>query len=622
MMFRSTAVVLVQLLFQLVLTEALAGGTSNLNQSRIKPKVIPITVFSGFLGSGKTSLLQHLLQNNEGCRIAVIVNDVASMNIDAKLIAQQQGEGGGIVPAGIVQLQNGCACCSLSDELLSSVSELVTLNDLRSYENDNSCFDHIVIELSGLADPKSVRAKFQEAVLYDMPLMDRVRLDTMVSLVDCSVFLKQLYSAKMASPDEAPELFYRDGIKPEATERDTTDADEDDDLPPGLLEALMAGEDKYGSGDYASGTELNAAVVDLLVSQCEIADVVLLNKRDLATPEDMSRINTVVQALNPRATVLQSEYGRLPLSQILAVAQGRGVTQAGLVDDHKDFVQAATTGAEADVDPQAHTIISEHDSVSTDGTLETDVVEHDHLHAHSRTPCHDPDCTDTSHSHDHSHSLDHSCDDPECTDASHSHAHDRFAHGDMGTFVYRARRPFHPGRLVSFLQHLSVTRGLPDRTDSSTDARHQLQVPESGKSILKSILRSKGFLWCADSDEAAMFWSHAGISFELSCLGRWWATLDRAQWPAEAIPSILQDFDSAEHEESDSSFRTVGDRRQEIVFIGPHIRNTGNQKLVADVLDQCLLQDDEWASYCENRNDGQALRAAYLNPFQIKMLTY
>jgi G3E family GTPase len=152
---------------------AFCMGFSSMSNNNSKP--IPITVISGFLGSGKTTLLQNLLENNEGLRIAVIVNDVASVNIDSKLVAGQNSA------AGMVELQNGCACCSLSEELLTSVSELVTLSDMR---DDDEGFQHIVIELSGVADPKAVRAKFQEAVLYDMPMMERVRLDTMVTLID------------------------------------------------------------------------------------------------------------------------------------------------------------------------------------------------------------------------------------------------------------------------------------------------------------------------------------------------------------------------------------------------------------------------------------------------------
>jgi G3E family GTPase len=122
-------------------------------------KLIPVTVLAGFLGSGKTTLLQNLLNNNEGLRIAVVVNDVASVNIDSKLVANDN------TAAGMVELQNGCACCSRSEELLASVQELVTLSDTRG---PDAGFHHIVVELSGVADPRSVRAKFQEAVLYDM----------------------------------------------------------------------------------------------------------------------------------------------------------------------------------------------------------------------------------------------------------------------------------------------------------------------------------------------------------------------------------------------------------------------------------------------------------------------
>jgi G3E family GTPase len=164
--------------------------TNNYSPNKQRNNIIPITVLSGFLGSGKTTLLQHMLKC--GKRIAVIVNDVASVNIDSKLV---KGTLSSLSTASMmVELQNGCACCSLSEELLSSVSELVLLSDMRA---DPFQFDHIVIELSGVADPKSVRAKFQEALLYDMPLMQRVRLDTMVTVIDCSVFLQRLRSEKV-----------------------------------------------------------------------------------------------------------------------------------------------------------------------------------------------------------------------------------------------------------------------------------------------------------------------------------------------------------------------------------------------------------------------------------------
>jgi Ni2+-binding GTPase involved in maturation of urease and hydrogenase len=131
-------------------------------ESESDKPIIPITILSGFLGSGKTTLLQHMLSHNEGLKIAVVVNDVASVNIDSKLVRGQStaaspddgaysdadsNESSPATPAGIVELQNGCACCSLSGELLTSVSELLTLSDMR---HDDEKFDHIIVEMSGM----------------------------------------------------------------------------------------------------------------------------------------------------------------------------------------------------------------------------------------------------------------------------------------------------------------------------------------------------------------------------------------------------------------------------------------------------------------------------------------
>jgi G3E family GTPase len=200
---------------------------------------------------------------------------------------------------------------------------------------------------------------------------------------------------------------------------------------------------------------------------------------------------------------------------------------------------------------------------------------------------------------------------------SHSHAHEH-VHAGIGTFVYRARRPFHPGRLLSFLRHLPVSRGLP--SEDEDEAR--VSVPESTKSVMQRVLRSKGFIWCANSNLAAMFLSHAGTSVELSCLGRWWATLNRQQWPAEAVPTILEDYDDAGHNEEDQSCSSVGDRRQEIVFIGQSLGEIGNQRVIGDVLDQCLLDDTEWSTFRDRRSDESALCATFANPMQAKVMSY
>ena len=550
------------------LCSAFAGASQNAEPHN-KANPIPITVLAGFLGSGKTTLLQNLLENDQGLRIAVVVNDVASVNIDSKLISSMNAGA-----AGIVELQNGCACCSKSEELLASVADLVTLQDLR---NEEEGFDHIVIELSGVADPGAVRAKFQEAALYDMPLMDRVQLDTLVTLIDCSTFTDYLQSTKVASEEEAPELFYREG-------EETRENAYGEDIPSGLLETLGIG---------PAPQQEDSGVAELIVSQTETADVVLLNKIDLADDMVVAETSAIVRALNPRAHVVKTTFGRIPLPDILGVARGKGVALAGIVDDHKDAVHAVA--------------------------------------------CDDPNCTDSSHSHTH----DHKGEDPDCTDhihgaqehhqqkrtdASHSHSHTHSHshsttsnHGGIGSFVYRARRPFHPGRLLSFLHNLPIRRGIPMDGDVESSS---ILLNDTVKTALGRVLRSKGFTWFAESAQTALFWSQAGTSFDLSCLGSWWATLPRGQWPPEAVHTILQDFDKVEHTDEDGLCSLVGDRRQEIVFIGPTLGDAENQEAIRNALDQCLLNDAEWSFYGESRSDEAALRKAFPSSINAKMVTY
>jgi G3E family GTPase len=603
------------------------------------PKPIPITVLSGFLGSGKTSLLQHLLQNKQGLRIAIIVNDVASVNIDSKLIMSSSSSSlDDSGASGMVQLQNGCACCSKSEELLSSVSELVMLSDLKG---EALGFQHIVVEMSGVADPKSVRAKFQEALLYDMPLMDRVRLDTMVTVVDCSSFLEQLVSAKSATPKEAPELFYPDGQPPPPSLPST---DWMDDLPAPLLEALLAGEAAYA--DSNDNQEFDNGVSELLVGQTETADVLLLNKVDLLQDDaQLEQISNVVAALNPRAKIYTTQYGNVELTNILGVAGGKGVVEAGIVDDHRDAVVAAAAAEAAGIqnDNGDHVMhghssatSSHYHDVAQQHQPQPSFTDSTHSHSHDHADaCMDSDCTE-SHSHDHHHHNnnddDGACVDPGCTDPSHSHSHSHShqqegeTHAGIGTFVYRARRPFHPQRLLSFLRKLPVKRGLPDVDDdssSTTSSRETtLSLSRATCDALKRTLRSKGFIWCADSNIAALYWSHAGASFDLQCLGRWWSTLPRDQWPPEAISALIADFDDPQHLEEDTTRESVGDRRQEIVFIGQRLGQREDQQSLQMGLDLCLLNDDEWASFRSKRSSEEELQAAFLNPIPVRMVSY
>lgn len=152
-------------------TSAAKENKSKKSPKKKKKKKVPITLLSGFLGAGKTTTLQHLLENVQGTKIGVIVNDVASINIDAKLVAGKK--------EGIVELQNGCACCSLSNELLSSVDQLL------SGKRD---FDALVVEMSGVADPISIQNNWKNAKAEGNPVVEKAEIANVVTLVDSTTF--------------------------------------------------------------------------------------------------------------------------------------------------------------------------------------------------------------------------------------------------------------------------------------------------------------------------------------------------------------------------------------------------------------------------------------------------
>jgi Putative GTPases (G3E family) len=527
---------------------------------------IPITILSGFLGSGKTTLLQHLLNNSNGVKIAVVVNDVAEVNIDNKLIVGNTASSSSSKqarPAGIVQLSNGCACCSLSDELLPSVSELITLSDMRCQASgdDSSGFDHIVIELSGVASPRAIRANFQDAEYYGMPLMDRVRLDTIVTVVDCSTFLNYIQDreGKLVDEDESPQLFYKD-------EKDKIQNDDDKWL---FLERKSTG---------------TATVSQLLVEQTEISDVVLLNKIDLLKESDPSKLESIqslVKALNPRAKVIQTKFGIVEhLEDILAVAHGLGVADAGITDDHRDSLEAMKQ-------------LGKHEESSS------------HHHEHSTGEvCTNPECSDPGHSHSHSH------------EHANEYQKDQIP-GDIGSFVFRARRPFHPTRLLGALKLFPIVRGLPVGIDVQEST-----FTDEQKLAMSSVIRSKGFCWLADSHIAAYYWSHAGSSFEIQCLGRWWATLSQDEWPQEAREEILLDFDNPSHQES-NGFGSVGDRRQEIVLIGKGLNDVRRRTAIQKILESCLVREEEYCMYkTKALTEEETLKHAFENSIPVKMMTF
>lgn len=220
---------------------------------------IPVTVLSGYLGAGKTTVLNELLHNEKDLKVAVIVNDMSEINIDAELIEK----GGNLVRTEekLVELSNGCICCTLREDLLIEVKRLVEKGDI----------DYLVIESTGIGEPIPVAQTFSyidEALGID--LTEICRLDTMVTVVDANRFW--------------------------------------DDFQSG--ESLLDRKEAVSDEDERN-------ISDLLIDQIEFCDVLLLNKVDLVTPEQLNQLENVLRRLQPEAKLIHTTFGKLNVAEIL-----------------------------------------------------------------------------------------------------------------------------------------------------------------------------------------------------------------------------------------------------------------------------------------------------------------
>lgn len=218
-----------------------------------------MTVISGFLGAGKTTVLNAILANREGLRVAVIVNDMSEINVDANLVARGEASLDRTTER-LVEMTNGCICCTLRDDLLDEVARLAA----------EGRFDYLVIESTGISEPMPIAATFLFESEDGVCLGDAAKLDTMVTLVDAQRFIEYF-----SEVEDLVEL----GIG-----RD----DEDD-----------------------------RSIAELLVDQVEFADVLVVTKPDLVGATEMARVVNLVRSLNPRARVEIAEYGDLPVASVL-----------------------------------------------------------------------------------------------------------------------------------------------------------------------------------------------------------------------------------------------------------------------------------------------------------------
>jgi len=219
---------------------------------------LPVTVLSGFLGAGKTTVLSHILNNRKKLRVAVIVNDMSEINIDASIIEKEISFNR--AEEKLIEMSNGCICCTLREDLLIEVRRLAI----------EKKFDYLVIESTGISEPLPIAETFTFADEKEISLSDIARLDTMVTVVDAVNFMKDLEEAKM----------------------------------------LQETGESLGEDDERS-------VADLLIDQVEFSDVILINKIDLISPRELIQLQGILRSLNTEAEIIAIQDGRVELCKLL-----------------------------------------------------------------------------------------------------------------------------------------------------------------------------------------------------------------------------------------------------------------------------------------------------------------
>ena len=304
------------------------------------PNKTPVLLLTGYLGSGKTTLVNRILTNSKGIKFAVIVNDIGEVNIDASLI--QQGGVVGMKDDSLVALQNGCICCTLKMDLVEQLHQIIALHR----------FDYIVIEASGICEPGPIAQ-----TISSIPQMEAKYNKEGIPDLDCIVT---------------------------------------------VVDALRI-RDEFGCGDDLMKKNIGEEDLEnLVIQQIEFCNIILLNKASEVTADEMERIRKIVRALQPRARILECDYGDIDLSNIL---------NTGMFD----FERVATSA----------TWIQE---IEKRG----DELEHEHHH-------HDDDDDDDDDEHEHHHHH------------HHDHEGGEVEEYGIGTYVYYARRPMDLNRFDWFV---------------------------------------------------------------------------------------------------------------------------------------------------------------------------
>lgn len=385
-------------------------------------KQIPVLLITGYLGSGKTTLLNRILNNNRGIKFAVIVNDIGEVNIDANLIEQ-----GGVVGKkddSLVALQNGCICCTLKMDLVEQLHDITCMDK----------FDYIAIEASGICEPEPIAQ-----TICSIPQMGKKYLENGLARLDCIVT---------------------------------------------VVDALRM-RDEFGCGDDLMKKHIGEEDIEnLVIQQVEFCNKILLNKVDEVSPEELDRIKKIIRALQPKAEILECNYGDVDFDKIL---------HTGLFNFEK-VVTSATWIRELegrhDEDEHKHE------------------EEHEHEHEHE---------DHEHHHHDHDHE--------EEEEGHHHHGHHHHHHHDegeaeeygIGTFVYYRRPAFN---LENF-DHFVATKWP------------------------KNVIRAKGVCYFTDEPDMCYLFEQAGQQKTIRQAGKFYATMpeNELQRMLDTDPTLRRDWD-------------------------------------------------------------------------------
>ena len=413
----------------------------------MKNQVVPITLLTGYLGSGKTTLVNHILSNKKGMKIAVIVNDIGEVNIDASLIQK-----GGIVQQkddSLVALSNGCICCTLKTDLIQQITDITQTNR----------FDYIVIEASGICEPYPIA-------------------NTIVSISD------------MARKFRLPEICRLDCV---AT----------------VVDVLRLSKE-FANGDDLMHDPDEEDLANLVIQQIEFCDVIILNKVNEVSAEELKGVKEVVRKLQPHAQILESNYAQIDLDEIINChkfdMESISISAGWIQEMDKEVEQR--DGDDHDHEHHHH----DHD-------------EDDHEHHHEHEDHHDHD-HDHAHHHDHEHHHDHHHD--------HDHDHGEVEEYGISSFVYYRRKPMNLNAFDYFVY----------------------------KSWPKGVIRTKGITYFSENEDMSYLFEQAGTQKTLQEAGQWICTapINEQEMMLQQSPELRRDWDEK-----------YGDKMVKLVFIGKNM---------------------------------------------------